>query len=97
MIARHPPSPKGYGEASSLAWPTVESSRSIRRGPIIEGTTHEEEICTDLIKNYGIICFATSEPNMGSDVGGMICKATQDGDDWILNGKKYWITNAGYT
>lgn len=55
----------------------------------------KEEICTDLIQNFGIICFATSEPNMGSDVGGMICKATPDGDDWILDGKKYWITNAG--
>lgn len=56
----------------------------------------KEEICTDLIKNFGIICFATSEPNMGSDVGGMICKAEQDGEEWILNGKKYWITNAGF-
>ncbi|MFX1238112.1 MAG: acyl-CoA dehydrogenase family protein [Promethearchaeota archaeon] len=53
------------------------------------------EISEDLLKNPNIICFATSEPNMGSDVAGMICKADSDGDDWILNGKKYWITNAG--
>ena len=41
------------------------------------------------------ICFATSEPLMGSDVAGMRCKATADGEDFILNGTKYWITNGG--
>ena len=54
-----------------------------------------EEICKDLIQNFGLISFATSEPVMGSDVGGMMCKAEKDGDEWVLNGKKYWITNAG--
>ena len=55
----------------------------------------KEEVLTDLIKNFGIICFATSEPNMGSDVAGMMCKVEKDGNDYIINGKKYWITNAG--
>ncbi len=41
------------------------------------------------------ICFATSEPLMGSDVAGMRCKAERKGNDYILNGTKYWITNAG--
>ena len=33
---------------------------------------------------------------MGSDVAGMQCKAEKDGDEYILNGTKFWITNAGY-
>jgi acyl-CoA dehydrogenase len=41
------------------------------------------------------ICFATSEPTMGSDVSGIRCRAEEDGDDYILNGTKYWITNGG--
>ncbi|MBE0557101.1 MAG: acyl-CoA dehydrogenase family protein [Proteobacteria bacterium] len=41
------------------------------------------------------ICFATSEPTMGSDVAGMRCKAEKQGEDYVLNGTKYWITNAG--
>ena len=49
-----------------------------------------------LSKDPKIIAFATSEPMMGSDVAGMRCKATRDGDDFILNGTKYWITNGGY-
>ena len=41
------------------------------------------------------ICFATSEPTMGSDIAGMMCHAKEDGDAYILNGIKYWITNGG--
>ncbi len=41
------------------------------------------------------ICYATSETFMGSDVAGMQCRAKEDGDSYILNGTKYWITNAG--
>ena len=48
-----------------------------------------------IIKEKKKICFATSEPMMGSDVAGMLCRAKKDGDDYILNGTKYWITNAG--
>ena len=32
---------------------------------------------------------------MGSDVAGIRCRATADGDDFVLNGTKYWITNGG--
>jgi len=39
--------------------------------------------------------FALSEPEAGSDPGGMICKAVQDGDEWVVNGTKNWITNLG--
>ncbi len=45
--------------------------------------------------DFKLICFATSEPTMGSDVAGIRCKAERDGDDYILNGTKYWITNGG--
>ncbi len=47
------------------------------------------------VKEPRIISFATSEPTMGSDVAGIRCKAEKDGDDYILNGTKYWVTNAG--
>ncbi|MDI6797564.1 MAG: acyl-CoA dehydrogenase family protein, partial [Desulfatibacillaceae bacterium] len=48
-----------------------------------------------LINEFKLMCFGTSEPTMGSDVSGIRCRAKQDGDDWILNGTKYWITNGG--
>ncbi|HYV92858.1 MAG TPA: acyl-CoA dehydrogenase [Chitinophagales bacterium] len=37
--------------------------------------------------------WALTEPNTGSDAGNMKCTATQDGEDWIINGTKSWITH----
>ena len=39
--------------------------------------------------------FALSEAEAGSDPAAMRTHAVRDGDDWILNGEKTWITNAG--
>ena len=39
--------------------------------------------------------FALSEPDAGSDPGGMRCKAVRDGDEWVIDGTKNWITNLG--
>jgi len=38
-------------------------------------------------------CFGLTEANFGSNAGGMATTATKDGDDWIINGSKMWITN----
>ncbi|MDV6301049.1 acyl-CoA dehydrogenase [Rhodococcus sp. 06-462-5] len=38
-------------------------------------------------------CFGLTEADFGSNPGGMLTRAKRDGDDWILNGSKMWITN----
>ncbi|MEM7157804.1 MAG: acyl-CoA dehydrogenase family protein [Myxococcota bacterium] len=40
--------------------------------------------------------YCCSEPEAGSDVAGMRTRITKDGDGWILNGQKRWITNGGH-
>ncbi|MCX7167704.1 MAG: acyl-CoA dehydrogenase family protein [Rhodocyclales bacterium] len=42
-----------------------------------------------------IAAFALSEPEAGSDVGAMQCEARQEGDSYVLNGEKTWISNGG--
>jgi alkylation response protein AidB-like acyl-CoA dehydrogenase len=39
--------------------------------------------------------FALSEPEAGSDPGGMLTRAVADGEEWVINGTKNWITNLG--
>ena len=39
-------------------------------------------------------CFGLTEPDAGSDPASMKTRAVRDGDDWILNGTKMWITNS---
>jgi alkylation response protein AidB-like acyl-CoA dehydrogenase len=39
--------------------------------------------------------FALSEPDAGSDPGGMRTRAVKDGDEWVIDGTKNWITNLG--
>ncbi|GAB4307491.1 MAG: acyl-CoA dehydrogenase family protein [Promethearchaeota archaeon] len=53
------------------------------------------KVFKEAIEEFKLVAFATSEPTMGSDVAGMRCKAQKDGDEWVLDGTKYWITNGG--
>jgi len=47
-----------------------------------------------MARGEAIGCFGLTEPQGGSDPGNMKTHAKRDGDDWILNGSKMWITNA---
>ncbi|MDW7645525.1 MAG: acyl-CoA dehydrogenase family protein [Desulfuromonadales bacterium] len=55
----------------------------------------KKEYFRRILEEGKYICFATSEPTMGSNVAGMRCQARPDGDDFLLNGTKFWITNGG--
>lgn len=46
-----------------------------------------------LAKGEAIGCFGLTEPGFGSNPAGMLTSARKDGDSWVLNGEKTWITN----
>lgn len=46
-------------------------------------------------RGEAIAAFALSEPDAGSDVAAMSCEAVLDGDSYVLNGEKTWISNGG--
>ena len=48
-----------------------------------------------LARGEGGFSYCLSEPDAGSDAAAMKTKAVRDGEDWVLNGVKRWITNAG--
>lgn len=55
----------------------------------------KQKYLTTITADRKFFAFATSEPTMGSDVSSLRCLAREDGDDYILNGTKFWITNGG--
>src|SRR5690606_14794881 len=50
---------------------------------------------TPLARGEAMFSYCLSEPDAGSDAGGMKTRAVRDGDHYVLNGVKRWITNAG--
>ena len=53
-----------------------------------------EEFLTKAISGEAVFSIAVSEPHAGSDVAAIKTAAVKDGDDYIINGTKMWITNA---
>ena len=99
---------KGYGmtegviitEEIAAACPGIATSvfdNSLGMEPLIlsDNEAAKEKYLTKIANEFKLISFATSEPMMGSDVSGIRCTATEDGDHYILNGTKYWVTNGG--
>jgi alkylation response protein AidB-like acyl-CoA dehydrogenase len=50
---------------------------------------------SEVASGAAMFSYALSEPEAGSDAAAMRTRAVRDGDDWVLNGAKRWITNAG--
>ena len=52
----------------------------------------KRKVCRDVVTGKKNICLAISEPFAGSDVAGLKTTAVRDGDFYIVNGMKKWIT-----
>jgi glutaryl-CoA dehydrogenase len=58
------------------------------------GTEEQKQEWLPRLASGGAIgCFALTEPDYGSDPGAMKTRARRDGSDWLLSGRKMWITN----
>jgi alkylation response protein AidB-like acyl-CoA dehydrogenase len=67
---------------------TLVNNALLRWGTDEQKARYFPRMTTDLIG-----AFALSEPASGSDAFALECKAVQDGDDWLLTGRKFWITS----
>jgi alkylation response protein AidB-like acyl-CoA dehydrogenase len=57
------------------------------------GTEEQKSEWLPRLTSEGLGAFGLTEPNAGSDPASMTTSARRDGDDWLLNGSKMWITN----
>jgi alkylation response protein AidB-like acyl-CoA dehydrogenase len=65
--------------------------------PILLSASEEQKqrFLPDIAAGKRLAAFALTEPEAGSDAGGIRMAALKDGDDYVLNGTKQWITNGG--
>ncbi|MFD3521384.1 acyl-CoA dehydrogenase family protein [Streptomyces sp. NPDC058653] len=80
--------------ASSSLIPAVNKLGSL---PVVlsGGEDLKKKYLGPLARGEAMFSYCLSEPDAGSDAGGMKTKAVRDGDSYVLNGVKRWITNAG--
>ncbi|MEW2077047.1 acyl-CoA dehydrogenase [Streptomyces sp. NPDC012403] len=80
--------------ASSSLIPAVNKLGSL---PVILSGSEalKKKYLAPLAKGDAMFSYCLSEPDAGSDAAGMKTRAVRDGDTWVLNGVKRWITNAG--
>ncbi|WP_437019001.1 acyl-CoA dehydrogenase [Streptomyces sp. enrichment culture] len=80
--------------ASSSLIPAVNKLGSL---PVILSGSEElkKKYLAPLAKGDAMFSYCLSEPDAGSDAAGMRTRAVRDGDTYVLNGVKRWITNAG--
>ncbi|AEF42746.1 acyl-CoA dehydrogenase [Hoyosella subflava] len=65
-------------------------------GLILKGSEElKKQVLSELASGEAMASYALSEREAGSDAASMRTRAKQDGDDWIINGSKCWITNGG--
>jgi len=85
------------GRVDSSLRGTYSVQVSLVELPIFKFATEEQKkkYLPKLTSGEWIGCFGLTEPNAGSDPAGMISTAREDGDYYVLDGQKTWITNAG--
>lgn len=76
---------------------TTIMGNTLASTPIMLAGTDEQqkEFLGRLTEEYLFASYATSEPDAGSDVAGLKTRYRKVGDEYVLNGTKMWITNAG--
>ncbi|TNF71503.1 MAG: acyl-CoA dehydrogenase [Acidobacteria bacterium] len=77
---------------------TMSVTNSVCCWPIVAFGSEElkREVLPGLAGEGFLGAFGLTEPGSGSDAGSLRTTAVRDGDHWVLNGEKAWITNAGF-
>jgi len=76
---------------------TLEAGVGLGINPILKYGTDEQKRrwLPDLVAGRALAGFGLTEPEAGSDAGATRTRAALDGDDWVINGAKAFITNSG--
>jgi glutaryl-CoA dehydrogenase len=84
-----------YGDSGFRSFVSVQGSLCMFPIRTYGSDEQRERWLPAMARGEVIGCFGLTEPDSGSDPGGMRTVAVRDGDDWVLRGTKMWITNGG--
>jgi len=85
-----------YGDSGMRSFASVQGSLCMYPIHRFGSEEQKQKYLPRMAKGELIGCFGLTEPDAGSDPGSMKTYARRDGDGWILNGSKMWITNAPF-
>ena len=74
---------------------TLAATGLAYKAVLIAGTEEQKQRCADILTETGFACFCLTEPMAGSDAANSKTTAVKDGDEYVLNGRKCFITSAG--
>jgi glutaryl-CoA dehydrogenase len=81
------------GDSGLRSFVSVQGSLAMFALHAYGSEEHKQQWLPEMAAGRAIGCFGLTEPDFGSDPGGMRTTARRDGSDWVLNGTKMWITN----
>lgn len=84
-----------YSGCSGMA--TAILANNLALAPVLIGASDEvlKKFVEPMTHEFKLAAYAVTEPGAGSDVAGIRTTATRVGDEYVINGSKMWITNAG--
>lgn len=85
-----------FARVSTVLSVYANTANSLAAGPLLYCGTEEQkqQYVVPVAKGEKIICFALTEPGAGSDAGGTLTSAVEDGDYFVINGRKTFISAA---
>lgn len=85
-----------YGDSGLRSFVSVQGSLAMYAIYACGSEEQKRKFLPEMAKGKLIGCFGLTEPDSGSDPGSMKTRARRDGDHYVLNGAKMWITNSPF-
>ncbi|HWA72252.1 MAG TPA: acyl-CoA dehydrogenase family protein [Polyangiaceae bacterium] len=85
-----------YGDSGLRSFASVQGSLAMYAIHAFGTEAQKQRYLPGMAQGKLIGCFGLTEPDSGSDPGSLATRARKDGNQWVLNGTKMWITNAPF-
>jgi acyl-CoA dehydrogenase len=88
-----------FGRTHSAFFQVIDDNNGMGSSMVVEGGSEQlrARVLPELASGRAVASFALTEPEAGSDAGAIRTVARRDGDDYLITGRKHFISNAGWS